>query len=53
VRFPFKIGLTVNVIFFKYVAFIEMVYGKYWYMDSLFDIFLSSEVLALLAQLYF
>jgi hypothetical protein len=28
VQFPFKIGLTVKVIFFKYVAFIEMVSGK-------------------------
>lgn len=39
VQVPFKIGLTVKVIFSKYVAFIEMFYGKYWYMDSLFKIF--------------
>jgi hypothetical protein len=39
VQVPFKIGLTVKMIFSKYVAFIEMVYGKYWYLDSLFKTF--------------
>lgn len=44
VQVPFKIGFTVVVIFSKYVAFIDMVYGKYLilyvqYIDFLFRTF--------------